>query len=111
MQVEVIVNPEPPLKWPLWFSNEIRDNAEATPITEALKGQAYLLHDYLESHATWDPDADQYRWKQPDSREEFNNLIYKFISELAAELGASYRIRFVCSAPSNKGYICLKFAK
>jgi len=110
-QVEVIVNPEPPLRWPLWFSNEIGDNEEAAPITEALKVRAHSLHNYIESNATWASDADQYRWKHPDNSYEFNSLIQNFAVDLSAELGAKYKIRFVRSSPSSTGYICLKLDK
>jgi len=91
VKVEMLV--EPPLKWPLWFDNEIRDSEELTPITGELKQELVNLCVFFENHTIWNDERICFFWINKESKVAFQHLTLVVLEHLSQELGDGYEIR------------------
>jgi hypothetical protein len=106
-KIEVRIICDPPMKWPLWFSDDVFDSEEKAPLSQSLKCEGRRLNQYVVQNSSWVSLDDQYQWKTPRNREEFNLLMIAFEKRLGLELGDAYRVIGQYSRKNASNYIQL----
>lgn len=106
-KIEVRIICDPPMKWPLWFSDDVFDSEEKAPLSQSLKSEARRLNQYVVQNSSWVSLDDQYQWKTPRNREEFNIMVNSLEKRLGLELGGAYRIIGTYSGKNESNYIQL----
>lgn len=103
-RVHVTVRIEPPLKWPLWFDNDILDNEEDAPISQELKDEARALELEFVTATDWCNKESCYFWLSADSLSKFRRSAAAFCGKLVIELGPGYEITTPTGALSETGH-------
>jgi hypothetical protein len=89
-KVRVGIVIEPPMRWPLWFGNEIFDQEELTPISTDLKQDCRELCDFFIANTVWGGDFIGYLWRDATKKMDFNVLLRNLKTNLSNELGNGY---------------------
>jgi hypothetical protein len=89
-KIRVTIVIEPPMPWPLWFGNQIFDQQELAPISEALKQDCRDLCSYFVANTVWGGDYIGYLWATRDLKDNYNFMLNQLKYNLANELGDGY---------------------
>lgn len=94
------------MKWPLWFSNEIVDSAEAAPISDEIKDDLRSWNAFYRAHFDddWDDDANAVAYNTEGralARRLVDELGPDFLVLLAVETSSVDRMEWVEVAPSQ----------
>ena len=103
-RIPVYVRIEPPIKWPLWFNNDIIDNEEAAPLTQELKAAGHELEAEFVAATDWCTTKDCYFWLTPEAFAKFCVSAETFCRNLSVELGEGYEVSAVTGAVSKSGH-------
>lgn len=79
--------------WPVWFDNEIMDEAEKAPISQELKSRGIALSKLFESLTRWNDENTCFEWASKRSKEQFNVASRSFAQDLAKELGPDFFVQ------------------
>lgn len=90
VRVELLI--EPPIKWPLWFYDEVRDIESEAPISASLKEKIKNLTKQFKLTARWDSVSDSWFWSNSKLRRDFARNLKNIRRELRLELGKGYKI-------------------
>ena len=95
----------PPIKWPLWVSDqETFDVEEITPISPDLKQLARLANAYFAANTEWCDPASMYFFSNRESYVESNRLAHALASRLIDELGSAYQVRPTIAKVNETGH-------
>lgn len=101
--VDIIL--EPWMSWPLWFRNEIGDQAEYAPISAQLRDEAVAIIDLLKESIHDCTVTDLFYVNDPETLQKLNESALALMFKLELELGSDYEVRGQYLDLSTKGHL------
>lgn len=96
---------EPWVTWPLWFRNEIGDQAELAPISAQRKVEAFSLIELLKDSVLHCEATDAVYINNAKTLHELNERAVALTLELGRELGRKYEVRGQFLKVSAEGHV------
>jgi hypothetical protein len=111
-KLEVHIDFEPPLKWPLWFLNhEAFDTPELAPISQPLKDSSWFVNSYFAANTEWCDRASQFVFRDKQSFDGFNLLAHSLSTRLIDELGGEFEVKAVIASLNKSGHVVFSLNK
>lgn len=89
-RIRVAIVIQPPMNWPLWFGNEVFDQQDLAPISDALKQDCRDLCSYFMANTDWGSDFIGYLWRTRENKNHFNFMLEQLKNDLTNQLGVGY---------------------
>lgn len=96
---------EPWVTWPLWFRDEIGDQAEFAPISAQLKVQAFSLIELLKDSVLYCEATDAVYLNNAETLHKLNESSVALTTKLGRELGRDYEVRGQFLKVSAEGHV------
>jgi hypothetical protein len=103
--IDVYLRVEPPIRWPLWFSDfRIIDVEDQAPLSLETKRACRELSEFFESKTGWCSIVDASVWDDEIDLLHFNRMALEVFVAVANELGQGFKVHGVYARTSVQGH-------